>query len=287
MKQGFIKSHFLDSGAFSLRHEVARFQKKTGHSQLDYYESDDFWRYCEKYAKFIKKYKIAIDHYANIDVIGNPELTWRNQQYLEKTYNLKPVPVVHFRTNVDWLKRYIDEDYSFIGLGGLVRNITKSECKEWLDNCFEMICPSPEYLPNVRIHGFGMGRIQFLFRYPWYSVDNTNIEQWGRWGKIVLPRKSNNEYDFQKKYYAIALSERVKSHKATMHTRWLTEREKEIVREWLAYINESKFFKRKLTFESNEEYKAANFFYYQEVLKAVPEWPFPFHQPLKRRRFDI
>ena len=280
MNERFVKSHFLDSGAFSLGRKIPRHQEK-------FYDSEDFWNYIDSYAAFIKKYKIAIDLYANVDVIGNPELTWRNQKYLEKKHNLNPVPVVHYQTDLKWLEKYIAEGYEIIGLGGLVRKIAKKECKIWLDNCFDIICPRPSRLPVVKIHGFGMTKVGFLFRYPWWSIDATTVEQLSRWGKIMVPRKSKihrGKYDYKRHYVTIAMSSRVKGHKMSMHFHYLSNQEKKEIEEWIGFINQSNYFNKPLSFKTDDniEYKRANYFYYNEVCKRIPKWPWPFKVKIRK-----
>lgn len=285
-----IRSHFLDSGAFSLRIKQAKHIKNGGTAE-SFYDSEDFWHYMDSYIRFIKKYKAAIDLYANLDVIGNPKLTWRNQKYME-AHGLKPIPVVHFKTPMRWLRRYIEAGYKMIGLGGLVRKVTKVECRQWLDECFTIICPAPNYRPIVKVHGFGMTKIGFLFRYPWWSVDATTIEQMSRWGKILVPRKDKIKrgvYDYKRNYITIAMSSRVKSHKMTMHTNYLRPLEKEAVKEWLAYINHTKFFNKSLQLKTddNEEFYLSNYFYYKEVLEKVPDFPGKFNPPARKRFLHV
>lgn len=277
-----IGSHFLDSGAFSLKRIFLQQQRETGISEKAFYNSETFWNYMDKYVEFIKKYKAAIDIYANIDVIGSPELTWRNQKHMEKIHGLKPVPVVHLGTKMEYLRRYIQAGYKMIGLGGLVRKITNSTTKDWLDDCFKIICPPPHYLPIVKVHGFGMTRVGFFYRYPWWSVDATTVEQMSRWGKILIPRWEDGGYTYEtrskKNYYCIAMNKRVKTHKMHRWTEYLGPTYKGLIEDWLNYINKTKMYNKPLGFadKANDELKAANYFYYMCLLKDIPDWPFQF-----------
>jgi hypothetical protein len=276
-----IASHFLDSGAFSLRRVFLQQQKETGISEEAFYDSETFWNYIDSYIDFIRKYKAAINLYANVDVIGNPELTWRNQKYMEK-HGLNLVPVVHLGTKMKYLKRYIKAGYGLIGLGGLVRNITNSGTKDWLDKCFRIVCPPPDYLPIVKVHGFGMTSVSFFYRYPWWSVDATTVEQMSRWGKILIPRRKYEDYQYQTNYYCVAMNERVLTHKLHFRRKGhMTPFEKLEVKRWLDYINESGIYNKPLKFkdEATEDLKAANFFYYTKLLQDIPDWPFEFKRP--------
>ena len=281
-KIGNVKSHFLDSGAFTLWTSALEYYQKNNCGRWDYYDTDEFWEYVDKYAQFIKKYKIAIDLYANVDAIGNPEITYRNQKYLEEEYGLKPVPVVHYGTGLKWLKKYMKEGYELIGFGGLVGNTGNRYCREWLNKCFDAICNTPDRLPRVKIHGFGVMNPNFLYNYPWWSVDATNAEKLARYGKILIPRKTNQIYDYTKKTYVVALSEKVETYPFNINYKSITPLKRKMVEEWLDYINNSKEFNKKLSFNTNEDYKAANFFYYKQLANNIPKWPHPF--TIKKRR---
>lgn len=280
IKTGFVKSHFLDSGAFSLYRKsfVVKGQKlKTE----DFFDSPEFWEYIDNYAAFIKKYKLAIDHYANLDVIGNPELTWRNQKYLEKKHKLNPVPIVHYLTDAKWLQMYIKKGYDLVGFGGLVGNTKKQSCIDWLNQCFDIVCNNKQRLPKVKVHGFGLMRASFLFKYPFWSVDATNAEKLARYGKIIVPRMTKSQYDYRKDSIIVALSERVTTHRFNINYRCISPLRREYVMKWLEHINDSGFFSKKLKFNTNAEYKAANYFYYMELLKRIPEWPWSFKIKLR------
>src|SRR5438552_1722463 len=116
MRAGNVASHFFDSGSFSLWTAAEEYAKRHNCSRWKFYDSKRHWRYVEDYAAFVKKYSLAIDLYANVDVIPNAELTWRNQQYLEQKHGLCPVPVVHYTCDLKWLQHYMDLGYELIAL---------------------------------------------------------------------------------------------------------------------------------------------------------------------------
>ena len=94
-----ITELFIDSGAYSASTQNVEINIK-------------------EYIKFIKKYEKYIDVYANLDVIGDPEATYKNQKIMEKA-GLKPLPCFHYGEDWSWLEKYIKE-YSYIALGGMV-----------------------------------------------------------------------------------------------------------------------------------------------------------------------
>ena len=83
-------SLFMDSGSFSLWTRAAKWAKENGLDEpWGFYDTEEFWSYIDGYASFIKKNHRGIDLYANVDVIPNPELSWRNLRYLEDEHDLR------------------------------------------------------------------------------------------------------------------------------------------------------------------------------------------------------
>jgi hypothetical protein len=231
------KSHFLDSGAFSLWRIALKYhQDNAGSDRWAYYYTKEFKRYLKEYADFVKKYHHAIDLYANVDVIPNPELTWRNQQILENRFGLKPVPVVHFGTNLTWLDHYIKLGYELIGLGGLVGNINKKPCQDWVHACFDRICDKSGK-PKIKIHGFGISNIDCFTMFPWHSVDSATWTKNGMWGTVLFPSKKNGKFNFFRPYKITVSEECGQNDKGSKHLYSLSPMEKGILDEWLNIIN--------------------------------------------------
>jgi hypothetical protein len=156
---------FLDSGAFS------------AWSQKEEINIDE-------YIEFIKLHDIKI--YAVLDVIGNPEKTIENQNYMESK-GLNPIPCYHYGEDYKYLDYYCSK-YDYIALGGMVPISTK-DLINWLDVVFSKY-------PNKRFHGFGMTTFSILDRYDWYSVDSTAYLSGGKTSSIFVGRRlivaSNN-----------------------------------------------------------------------------------------------
>ena len=160
------KKHILDSGAFAL---IGRAMKKGG---IDFsgFDSVEFWEYADSYAQFIKRHSDAIDYYANIDVIYDPVRTWMNQFYFEREHGLRPLSVIHVGTSPEWIDKYIERGYDYIGFGGIAKGILKDGVTRWLNTMFDHICPPPSHLPTIKVHGFGVGNINHILDYPWYCM---------------------------------------------------------------------------------------------------------------------
>lgn len=268
-----IKYHFLDSGAYSLKSKALQ-----GHIDLKtFYDSEMFWNYIDAYAKFIKKYKLAIHYYANLDVIGNAELSWRNQQYLEQKHGLKPVPVIHFGEGVDWVKFYLDKGYDFIGFGGLVIS-SRHHSKKWLDDCFNLICDTPDRMPKVRVHGFGVTSLAWMLRYPWWSVDSTSWARAAGLGKIYVPRKKNNKFEFKIKPIVIPISDENPTLKnGGGHFESFNKAEKSLILEWLDFVGIPLGNKDELGVRNDSgSRRRANLYFFDLLAKEISKEQRPF-----------
>lgn len=284
-------SVFYDSGSFTLWSLAKRFGKANGCSEYDYYDTDEFWRYMEHYVHYVKKYHLAIDHYANIDVIPNPELSWRNQQWLEAK-GLTPVPIVHFTTHPKWLKMYIDKGYTYVGLGGLVGRIKKAT--SWLEKCFDIICDQPSRLPRINIHGFGVTQHQALWRYPWYSIDAATWGKMGAFGTVMVPRWIDGRWNFRKTPVKLCVSADSGGRFGKHHYLGLSRSERSKVNEWFAEIG--------IPLGENDENgdvkipgvlnfhlcrRFANMHYFNHLTAALPEYPWAYHPVNKKKGFGF
>lgn len=301
-RSGEIKEHFLDSGSFTLWTKAAKYAEENGTERWAYYDTDEFWEYMESYARFVRKNKIAIDLCANIDVIPNPELSWRNLKWLEK-HGINPVPVIHFGGNAEdsfkWLKRHIKEGYEIIGLGGMVGSTDQWECRWWLDRCFEIICAGKDRLPCVKMHGFGITNYNLMVRYPWYSVDSTSWTKVGAFGGILVPHRRGGRYMFfddrrtpiepVEPYILQVSAESPAVKNGRTHLTNLSQAEHAVIKGWLDEIG-IPIGKRSADGEIEELgvltthvwRRAANLFFYERLCAALPEWPWPYHVPFPK-----
>jgi hypothetical protein len=175
---------FLDSGAHSLytKHVINK-QHTEGYN---FYETDTFWKYVDSYGKYMSENKDKFEIYVNIDVIFNPEMSWKVQQYLESNFGLNPMPVVHYGTDLKWLRFYMD-NYEYIGIGGLGQEVSVSQYLEFGDAVFKT-AGDKNGVPTHKLHGFAITAPTLMFRYPWYSVDSATWIRVSRMGMIMIPR---------------------------------------------------------------------------------------------------
>lgn len=286
---GSVNSHFFDSGAFGLWTRARKFSKEHGLPIERYYTkakapdrfTKRFLKYLDSYAEFIKRYAVGVDLCANVDIIGNAELTWQSQQYLEKEHGLSPVPVVHFKTDVKWLRHYLDLGYELIGLGGLVgaKNPTP-----WIDRCFHMVCNNPERLPCVKLHGFGLTTFDALLRWPWYSVDSTSWIAAGSFGGVLVPPIVRGEFSFKKQPYVMKVSDDSPTRKKRgQHFHTLAKAERNVIQRWLDHVKvplgsngpDGEIIEPGVTNHYGARWMV-NIQYFKMLEASLPEWPWPF-----------
>lgn len=285
-----VKSHFLDSGSFSHWSLAKMHQKQHGGTEWDYYSTDDFFQYMRSYAKFVKKYGIAVDHCANVDVIGNAKLTWRNQKFLEEE-GIRPVPVVHFKSDLRWLKHYIDKGYEFIAIGGLVGSAGQNTCQGWLDRAFDLLCRTPNGNPAVNIHGFGITDLSILLRYPWFSVDSASWTKVAAYGNILVPRWKAGKYIFgvhKELPYLLKTSMDSPDKKHGTHALTMSPEGLRIVKRWCSHIgvpfgelDGTKIISHGVT-THHAERRVANLHFFELLRKSVPKYPRPFRSEVAR-----
>lgn len=294
-----IGQHFFDSGSFTLWTLAKEYQQEHKCGEFDFYQTQEFFDYLETYANFITKHKEAFDYYANVDVIPNPELTWRSQRILEDKYDLRPVPVVHYPTDTKWLKFYLDKKYDFIALGGLVGSTDTPGCRRWLNACFDIVCDNPQRLPRVKIHGFGVLTYELLFRYPFYSIDSTTWAQVGAYGGIIVPHKRRGKFVFDESPYIIKVSDDSPTKgKWGQHLNTVTPLERSIIMEWLDeiqvplgpvdvfYPDSDSVVSTGCAVRWNERLYA-NLLFFERLRAEVPEYPWPFPKPRQGGGFNL
>lgn len=290
---GCVRSHFLDSGSFSLWGKAKEYQKANGGGPYDYYDTPEHYQYLDNYAKFVKDQKDGIDYYANVDVIPEPKKTARNQSYLEQ-HGLDPVPVVHYQTDILWLRKYIDAGYKYIALGGLVGSMDKPECRQWLNKAFDEVCDTKDRMPRVKVHGFGVTAHEIMIRYPWYSVDNAAWAKVGGFGGVFMPHKRNGKFDLLQPPYILKFSDDAPERSiAGRHYHTLRVGEKKIVEEWLddigvplgTYDRDRNVVKHGVTTRYIERWEA-NLRYFSRLAAALPPWPWAF-RTIKRPTLGV
>jgi|GEM_PF-2553083 len=274
-----VRSSFVDSGAFTLSKTAEKYAQEHGGDPSAFYDTPEFWNHMEKYIEFLRNPSIQMNSYANLDAIGNAEISWRNLEHMEKQ-GLSPVPVFHCPDDFKWLKRMLDKGYEYIGIGGLTQRRQSEECMSWLDECFSLICDTPDRTPRVKVHGFGMTSIRLMLRYPWYSVDSTTWRYGAeRAGLILVPKFRHGMFKYKETPHRVVVATKAKQPIRPDQNHLLLKIREPALLEWLNLIglpfgNENE---KGVSNDRDERHKA-NLFYFQRLQEHLPEYPRPFRK---------
>lgn len=281
---------FLDSGAHSLYMKHAR-PILGGSRQYRYYSLDGktltkrFRKYLDTYAAFVLKHKDVLDVYASVDVIFNPELSWTSLKYLEDK-GLKPLPVVHDGTPLEWTVKYVESGYKYLGVGGVGQESSRKAYVGWADQLFKEICPPPSRLPVVKVHGFAVTSVPFMLRWPWWSVDSSRWAKAAGYGSILVPYKNHGAGTGFRidRPFLVCFSHRRESLQVTgPHISKLPPIARKNVLDWLDEIDmplgKTDDSEKPVEYGVSSQYHAratANLKYFERLERAIPKWPWPF-----------
>ncbi len=126
----------------------------------------------EQYAEFIHRTEDFWTTVSNLDTIGDAAATYETQKDME-SLGCVVRPVFHAREDTTWLKKYLDEGYDHILIGGMVPEST-AWLISWLDDLWSRYLTNPDGTPRVKVHGFGLTDQTLMLRYPWHSVDSSS-----------------------------------------------------------------------------------------------------------------
>lgn len=103
-----------------------------------------------------------IQQHFNLDVVGDPETTARNQVKMEQA-GFNPIPVFHFGEPIELLAELV-ENYPLVGLGGTVGQPTTVK-EQWFRQVFSLY-------PQGNFHALGVANTRLLMQFPFVSVDS-------------------------------------------------------------------------------------------------------------------
>lgn len=289
---------FLDSGAFSAF---------TQGVEID----------IDEYIQFIKDHEDLIAVYANLDAIGDPVKTLKNQAYMESK-GLSPMPCFHYGEDEEYLCQYLI-GYNYIALGGMVPISTK-DLIPWLDRIFSKYICDKDGMPTVQIHGFGLTSLPLMLRYPWYSVDSTSWVMTGRMGGVYVPRLRRGEWIYDEQSWKVMVSTRSPVKKdAGKHIDSFTPAEHQLINTYFEekgfQLGESYFVIESTDYELKDDEKWAdkakgdrravevivdpglcndykqrdelNILYFIDLEASLPEWPWGFKRKNVTKGFGL
>lgn len=145
-----FENYLLDSGGYSARKHGLEIS-------------------VEDYARYLNNFKVKVAF--NLDFTDN-ERSMRNQKYLEGNTNSYIIPVYHptewLSEKWDGLLDYYIEFYPYIACGG----IAGGEAKQNTPKLFNYIFSKTKN--KTRVHGLGTTTKNYVYQYPFYTVDSTS-----------------------------------------------------------------------------------------------------------------
>jgi hypothetical protein len=238
----------------------------------------------EEYITFIKRFNDAITVYANLDVIGNVEGTWRNQKIMEDA-GLHPLPVYHIEDPIEYLDKCLEYDY--FCLGGMAKGYSTHERTKFLDKCFTIICNTKNHMPLAKVHGFGVTGYSLITRYPWYSVDSTTWANFAAYGQVIVPPRRNKKWCYSEPFgiYRLSVRPSTTKNELSMLNTWRDEERKN----FLDYVEEKGFDLGESKLVKDEEVMVRrglcndsklrcyfNALYFLDLAAQMPPWPWAF-----------
>jgi hypothetical protein len=135
-----------------------------------------------------EKWRIA-DWCASLDVVGDPETTYRNYASMVAAGIENAVPTIHIGAPPEWVDRYADLGTRRVAIGGItaqlrrLRGYTDDDVHRWL----------AEVMPRCQragmaTHGFGINAQKLVRGYGWDSVDATSFASGTRYRSIPVYR---------------------------------------------------------------------------------------------------
>lgn len=120
----------------------------------------------------------AVDFYAALDVIGDPDASFANWAAMRAAGLHDAVPTLHAWSSLTKLDRILEAKPEYIGVGGLVGRALPERI-EWLDQIWSHLA---KMAPGIKVHGWGQTDPPMMLRYPWTSVDSSYYIRQRRFG---------------------------------------------------------------------------------------------------------
>lgn len=136
-----------------------------------------------EYAAWIRDNGTRFAWTASLDVLYDPDATWRNWTRLRDRHHVDTVPTIHLGSDPSVIDRYAAEGVDYMGLGGLVGK-PRPVCLRW---ALHVMRYARDRHPHMRFHAWGVGYRDILDQLPVYSADSSGTTTKAtRFGQIVL-----------------------------------------------------------------------------------------------------
>jgi hypothetical protein len=167
----------MDSGVISYRtHREYLLRSGKGLGSLP--EADD---YIRMYVEYCKEFAHLWDFYVTIDFGIVAKDNFERHIKLEKM-GIRPMPVFHGDDTEEYLRRYADRGYTYIGIGTskIQHRTTVFKKRQYLDTVFNA---GVKY--GLEFHGLAMTAPWIMLDYSWRSVDSSSWSRTAGYGCIL------------------------------------------------------------------------------------------------------
>lgn len=129
----------------------------------------------------------AADWCASLDVVGDPETTYRNHASMVAAGIGNAVPTIHIGASPEWVDRYAAIGTRRVAIGGItaqlrrLRGYTDADVDRWLSE----VMPRCQRA-GVATHGFGINAQKLVRGYGWDSVDATSFASGTRYRTVPV-----------------------------------------------------------------------------------------------------
>lgn len=244
------------------------------------------------YIQFVKRFDHLLFTYATMDMIpGRPgvartrqdvdasaETGYRNHQVL-KDAGLKPIPIFHQGESYKWLERYLKDGEPYIGLATAkdMPGDLSDYHRQWLDDMFSILT-NDKGVPYVKTHGFGITKVTFLMRYPWYTCDSTTWSLAAGYGMIYVPPFKGGKPDYTQNPIRIIMSGRTQESWSSAQRQYgaLPFIERKLVDDYITHIGLTPNDVIHLT----NQRRVACIRYFNELCETMKLKPFAFRHPV-------
>ena len=112
------------------------------------------------------------------------EVSYKQWHYLKTHYpNLTWMPVFHQHEDFKWLKKYIDEDATYIGISP-ANDLRPVQRLAWLKVCYyKYIIPSGK---KIKTHWLWVTTFSILKEIPFFSCDSTTWKDWPKYNAYFI-----------------------------------------------------------------------------------------------------
>lgn len=173
----------MDSGAFSLHVFRRALSKRTEKAKAKHSINIEALQEAlfQAYVKYCKANKKKWEFYVTLDYAQDQEIIMAMQKKFLAN-GLKPTPVYHGDSDLDWLRKHKDMGHSFICIGGARLHPGKDGLRYYFDKVFNFGAKH-----NLKFHGLAFTSLDIITSYPFKSVDSSTWSQTAAYGMILLP----------------------------------------------------------------------------------------------------